>query len=903
MKKSLFLLALLCVASMMVVSGQTFEEYKKQEAKKRGEFQKQQEEGIKALQKQFDNFVKQRNEDYTKFLKENWENYEAFKGNTKPKQPKPVVIPSFTPEKLKTEIIQPKKDTVQQKPKIEPQVIADERNKEIKPVSVIKPKGLSTADVPMPLIPRCITIPTDIQAKNNTQIDFYGNKLGFEVAGAFKQNKLTSPSETGVSNWFKRACDLDYQIITTQLLDYKSRFGMNDWGTFMLTKKIGEQLFAGDNDNSRLFSWFMMLQSGFDVKPGLQDEKIIVLMAITNDVYEMPFTYLNDKKYYIYQGLPGAKLKAFKGEFPDAEKAIDLNFYKTPTFASKPSLKPLKFSYNGNPFELKFAYDAGIVAFLNDFPQADIQVYFDAAVSPYLKESAEASFMPIFSKMEESEKVNFLLNFVQNAFVYQTDDQQFKKEKFMLPDQVIHYPACDCEDRAVLFAYLVRNLVGIDVIGLEYPGHISTAVRFSKDQNGDFLLYKGNKFVVADPTYINAPFGMTMPDFASTMPKMIAIDNRNLLNNNSIDFWLTMNKYGASRGNNLNDFLVDANGNFYLTGYFTDGFKSGSVNLKGTTDKRTMIIAKFNPEKKLIWASAGTASMTATGMAIQLDKQGFPVVAGSFAGDLVIDGKKISTVDKKNDIYVARFNPNGKIQWVSKAGLDTMDQKLFLSYLAQFSQDGKNLRTGVFNEPNPSLNGLFLNENQELVFGGTFQNTTGLGVSTRSFAAGNGLNISELLQTENKRLIGNNYESAIAGLFAAIKLIKSDGIVFPGSEAQKALDNANPKFKSNSPNVYANIGKINMVRNSGNIIEIRTTNGEPVLFDKLKVEDKSQVKITTLANENEQIDILSRVKVGKMVVWYDLNYIQLDKKTGNLIFDYDTDHTKATLNLKKDILE
>ncbi|MFZ4463664.1 MAG: hypothetical protein ACOYN5_07440 [Bacteroidales bacterium] len=925
MKKSIFLLAALLAASFTIVKAQTYEEYVKQQQKQMSEFQQKQDEGIKALQKQFEAYVEKRNKEYADFLKQRWESLDAMKGTPKPVQPKPPVITKFDPAKNKpvleipkTEVIKPKTDTdqkvkppveekpvVSEKPAVPEKTIIPEREKpkEIKPVIIIQNKGISTADVPMPLIPRSLSIPTNIKASNNTYVDFYGLRLGFEVDGPFRQIKLNSPSETGVSNWFKKAAETDYQILTTQILDYKTTYGMNDWGTLMLAKKVGEQVYMGDNDNSRLFTWFVMLQSGFNLRPGIQEDHIILLMAVANEMYEVPFTYVNNQKYYIHQGKPGGRLKAFQGDFPDAEKPLDLNIYKTPVFASKPAIRNLKFSFQGDPVELKLAYDPGLIAFLNDFPQADIQVYFDAAVSGFLKESAEATLMPFLTKLDEPGKVNFLLSFVQNALQYQTDDQQFKKEKFMLPDQSIHYPACDCEDRSVLFAYLVRSLVGIDVIGLEYPGHIATAVKFSKDQKGDFLMFKGGKYTMADPTYINAPYGMTMPDYASTMPKMIAIKNQNLIINGANDFWLEMNKMGAYRGNNLNDFLIDSKGNYYLTGYFTEGFKYGSKSLTGKSGKRTSLLAKFGPDKNLIWVSQGISTENTTGMAIQMDTDGFPVIAGTYSGDLVMEGKKITSGQTKNDVFVARFNPDGKLQWLAKAGLDTVDQKQALTYLTQFNQNGERIRTSVFNETNSSLNGLYLNENQELVFGGSFQNTTGLGVATRSFAAGNSVNYAELLQTENSKLISNNYEKSIAGLFAAIKLIKNDGILFPGSAAQEALDKANPRFKSTCPNVYSNIGKISMVKNAGNIIEIRTANGEPVYFDKLKVEDKSQVKISSLPNDNEQIDIISKVKVGKMVVWYNLNYIRLDKQTGNLIFDYDSDHTQATLNLKKDILE
>ena len=51
-------------------------------------------------------------------------------------------------------------------------------------------------------------------------------------------------------------------------------------------------------------------------------------------------------------------------------------------------------------------------------------------------------------------------------------------------DEPLFYPYSDCEDHSVLFAYLVRELPGLEVIGLDYPGHVATAVRFSRVSRG-----------------------------------------------------------------------------------------------------------------------------------------------------------------------------------------------------------------------------------------------------------------------------------------------------------------------------------------------------------------------------------------------------------------------------------
>ena len=121
----------------------------------------------------------------------------------------------------------------------------------------------------------------------------------------------------------------------------------------------------------------------------------------------------------------------------------------------------------------------------------------------------------------EEEQVNFLLRFVQNAFKYKTDDQQFGGEKYLFADETLYYPYSDCEDRSVLFAYLVREIVGLEVVGLMYPGHAATAVKFTRNVPGDYISYKGNKYTLCDPTYVNATYGMIIPDVRGSMARVV----------------------------------------------------------------------------------------------------------------------------------------------------------------------------------------------------------------------------------------------------------------------------------------------------------------------------------------------------------------------------------------------
>ena len=102
--------------------------------------------------------------------------------------------------------------------------------------------------------------------------------------------------------------------------------------------------------------------------------------------------------------------------------------------------------------------------------------------------------------------------------------------------------------------------------------------------------------------------------------------------------------------------------------------------------------------------------------------------------------------------------------------------------------------------------------------------------------------------------------------------------------------------------MYKLIGRVSFIKNSNNIITIMTENGGDVLFDKLKLTNNSQMRVSLLPDGNAQVDAITGIKVGKLVVWYPLNFVKIYSKTGDLLFDYDSDHSQAKMNMRKDIL-
>jgi hypothetical protein len=61
----------------------------------------------------------------------------------------------------------------------------------------------------------------------------------------------------------------------------------------------------------------------------------------------------------------------------------------------------------------------------------------------------------------------------------------------------------------------------LEVVGLDYPNHVATAVHFHSEIPGKAVTFRGKRFVICDPTYVNADAGMEMPDFKDITPKVI----------------------------------------------------------------------------------------------------------------------------------------------------------------------------------------------------------------------------------------------------------------------------------------------------------------------------------------------------------------------------------------------
>jgi hypothetical protein len=858
-------------------------------------FRRQQEEGmrkmaserdsiISKMNQDFTSYVEQRNREYAEYLEQEWERWQVFTGAKPEPGPKPDEMPAFDPQDQKPADREPVVINA-----IAPEDAQVKPREQFREPILVKPAAPSASSVPM------------------VRFDFYGRELAVAVHRSFRGIRPTGTSEKDVSEWFNQVSATNFTPTMADLLDMADEMGMNDWALFMATRNLANKLANNNETGARLYTWFILSQAGYDIRLGRQQQQLTFMLPFAHVVYNTPRLTIDEKTFYLFEGINGEPVFTYNQNMPGAFRDFDMNFYKSPTFALQAKPKTISFEYVGNEYNINLNYDPVLVAMLARQPQAHMSVYLDADASNYVIQATQNALEPILEPMSNLQKVEFLLKLSQTAFEYQTDIDQFGIQKYMVPDEVIHYANSDCDDRAVIFGWLVRNYAGEKVAALLYPGHLANAVNFANgNPDGDYVVIDGEKYIVADPTYINAPIGLTMPDFANVAPTAWIIDTRRYIYDQNLVAWQNLMELGARRGNNQNDMAFTETGNVFATGYFSNSLQhpQSRKRLENAGEKRTAFVGLFDKDMKPQWLHAFDSEQDATGSSLILAPNGNIIVGGTFSGSLSIQGHTITAPTGQTDAFVASFRSGGQLEWIAGAGINNQHSDQAMSYSLHLTLDGQPQGLHYYNDPRETANGLFADASKGIVFTGTFGNTSGLIVDEAPVSAsGTSMNYADLLLEKNKELIQQrNIESTIAGLFAAIYLSKSEGTVFPGSAAQEALRKGNPRFPSQFPETFANIGKISFLRNKSGIIEIKTQNGEDVFFDKMRIRNGSTMRVRTLSGGDEQIDILSNIHVGQMIVWYPLNFIRLNRRSGDLLFDYRSNNSQVTLNLKKDIL-
>lgn len=498
------LIGTLALLPSVAVGQNAFDNYKKRKAQQQKEYLEGKNKKVKEYEerkrKEFEAYRKRKNEEFAKYLGKTWEEMQK-------KSPIPVPI---IPEPVQPIFI-PKDDNnpLPEKPVEVPKGVV---------VPIPESRYEPPKEIPQPL-------PAPKPQKEKLIVPFYGLSLPVSMSSNLKFS-LNHLSENDIAKVWDRLSDDAYTPMFDDCAMLIQELQLNGWATMKLCQAIGETLEGIGSKEAVVLQTYLLTQLGYDARMIRVNNKQLVLTCPCSDVLCLtPYLEINGKKYYIFGNIPDkSTIHSYKNNFDAATRSLDLSNPTSIRFASSPSVPKTFTSKWNKDVSVTISINNNLIDFYKNMPFVkDWSFYARQRMDSELAQKLLPTLKRIINGKDELAAANVLLHFVQTAFVYMTDEKQFGYEKIDFKEQLFYDEACDCEDRSILFSDIIYNLLNLDVVLLHYTNHLCTAVRFNNDIKGDYVTVDGKKFIICDPTYINASVGSCMPKYKNVAPDIYKI--------------------------------------------------------------------------------------------------------------------------------------------------------------------------------------------------------------------------------------------------------------------------------------------------------------------------------------------------------------------------------------------
>lgn len=438
----------------------------------------------KQTQENYDSFRSECNKKYAEFLRNAWNWYEG-------KSPIPL----------------PKDDSP-----MPPQPYIEEDSA---PTIETMPVQIESAEIPPQPKPIEPIREKTIQEEKYFTFDFYGLNCKVRLPNSAKLI-LTDTEPSDIAAAWERLSNEDLNNTIRDCLETRIRYNLCDWAYLMFLDQLAKR-FCYSTNGAVLLTAFLYSQSGYKMRLGVDRDKLLLLFGSRHQIFEKGFYVIDGETFYPFDDTTNS-IKICDAAF-EGETSMSLIIGKEQSLGSDLTDKRAIQSKRFTDFQVESQVPLHLIEFFNSYPTSALDgdvmsrwaMYANTPLAQKTKDAIYPSFRKFIVSSTKLQAVEMLLNWVQTGFVYEYDDKVWGHDRAFFAEETLYYPYADCEDRAILFSRLVRDLLDLDVALIFYPGHLATAVCFDEDVNGSSMILGGRKFIICDPTYIGAPVGAQMP--------------------------------------------------------------------------------------------------------------------------------------------------------------------------------------------------------------------------------------------------------------------------------------------------------------------------------------------------------------------------------------------------------
>ena len=342
------------------------------------------------------------------------------------------------------------------------------------------------------------------------RFEFLGNTIIIQD-NPFHGLKYTDPlSESSIVAFSDRLDAANYQPLVNTIVDYRDQQKLDDWLFYQVIRKTAEQISpkAENYFSYTIYKWFLLTRSGYDAILRIDDSKMLFYVQSDEAIYNIPYIFQNGKQYvclnyHDYGNNIDFQKEQFKTVSLDSQSEKRSFTYKVshmPDIRSGDYIKKdIGFNYYNQQYHFTIKLNPEIKNIFKNYPTAEYSNQFSIPLSKETYNSLIPQLKEIISPMSVSNGVDYLMRFTRYSFLFEKDTLVFGREKRLSPEETLLYDQSDCEDRAALFFYLVKEIYDLPMIVLSYPNHVTVAVNFNKPI-GKPIIYNGSPYYICEAT-------------------------------------------------------------------------------------------------------------------------------------------------------------------------------------------------------------------------------------------------------------------------------------------------------------------------------------------------------------------------------------------------------------------
>ncbi|MGM0381584.1 MAG: hypothetical protein ACQEP7_06320, partial [bacterium] len=465
-------------------------------------------------EKKFTQFRDERDAAFASYLEERWEAMEKLQNATTYSEPKPEQAPAQenSEKKAPEQIEEFELSGVENKPEPEKeeQPLAEE------PADPVKSGSDSS--------------PAKSGSDYKQEFVWYGATIRMPEVESLPESSDGSPEGAVAADYFSEYKKIGFKRLKQFFKNKKENLELDGWHELYFIYSTVNELVADSASSRRtkvLTTWALAQDLGYDVRLGLDDNRFYLLYHSPHSIPGTSYYTLEGKEYYVFLparlGSPEGSVSTYDEDYHAAVKPVTPHVNKLPDLPWAGDTRQINFEFNEQNYEFELEYNKNLSKYYQSVPQVEPQYYFQPVKISGIKNSFLRQVEEEIKNKDTWTSLDFLLRLTQEGFAYKTDEEQFGRQWFMVPPDKPDHPYSDCDDRAIFYAWLVRELLDLEVAGVLWPGHLSTAVSYpGADQpRGTYVTVDGRRYVLNDPTYIGAGPGEIMDRYKNDSPRLL----------------------------------------------------------------------------------------------------------------------------------------------------------------------------------------------------------------------------------------------------------------------------------------------------------------------------------------------------------------------------------------------